>query len=245
MSKKPSKWTQRIVWTFLVVFGLMNLIAIFHAHHFTHFAEPGVQKTRKAEQLSFGQALKAMVFGVNIPRPENCKRPVAVFETIVLQSNFKIQGWYIKAQPTAKDVPAKGTIVLFHGYGGEKSQLLDRSSIFNQWNYDTFLIDFMGSGGSEGNTTTIGFQEATQVKTVYEYLVQKGVKDIYLYGTSMGAVAIMKAIHDHDLSPKGIVIECPFGSMYQTVTARFNTMNVPAFPMSALLVFWGGILNGF
>jgi alpha-beta hydrolase superfamily lysophospholipase len=33
--------------------------------------------------------------------------------------------------------------------------------------------------------------------------------------------------------------------MQKTVSARFNNMNVPAFPMANLLVFWGGVQNGF
>ena len=33
--------------------------------------------------------------------------------------------------------------------------------------------------------------------------------------------------------------------MYQTVCARFRSMNVPSFPMAGLLVFWGGVENGF
>ncbi len=37
----------------------------------------------------------------------------------------------------------------------------------------------------------------------------------------------------------------PFGSMYKTTCARFEQMNVPPFPMTGLLVFWGGLQNGF
>ncbi|WP_282334724.1 alpha/beta hydrolase [Pinibacter soli] len=123
--------------------------------------------------------------------------------------------------------------------------MLDKAAIFDSLQYNTFLIDFMGSGGSEGNTTTIGFKEAEEVWTTYEYLKSKGIKDIYLFGTSMGAVAIMKAIKDYDLKPKAIIIECPFGTMYQTVSARFKNMNVPTFPIASLLVFWGGVQNNF
>ncbi|HEY0030015.1 MAG TPA: PhoPQ-activated protein PqaA family protein, partial [Bacteroidia bacterium] len=67
----------------------------------------------------------------------------------------------------------------------------------------------------------------------------------YLFGTSMGAAAIMKACSEYDIHPKGIMIECPFGSMYKTVCARFKTMHAPTFPMAGLLVFWGGVQNGF
>ncbi|HKC67722.1 MAG TPA: hypothetical protein VKG26_05795, partial [Bacteroidia bacterium] len=47
------------------------------------------------------------------------------------------------------------------------------------------------------------------------------------------------------LNVTGIIIECPFGSMLQTVQARFNTMHLPTFPMANLLVFWGGLQNNF
>ena len=123
--------------------------------------------------------------------------------------------------------------------------MLDKAEVFRHQGFNTFLVDFMGSGGSEGNQTTIGFLEARQVKTCFDYLTEKGEKNIFLFGTSMGSVAIMKAISDFDIKPKGIIIECPFGSMYQTVCARFKTMNAPTFPMAGLLVFWGGLQNGF
>jgi pimeloyl-ACP methyl ester carboxylesterase len=111
--------------------------------------------------------------------------------------------------------------------------------------YNTLLVDFIGSGGSEGNQTTIGSKEAGNVKTCYDYLRSKGEKNICLFGTSMGAAAILKSIHDYHILPEGIVIECPYGTMYQTVCARFHTMRVPVFPMAGLLVFWGGLENGF
>lgn len=223
----------------------MNIVAIFHSYKFTHFADDSIEKTQKPEQLSLVGKLNALFFGVNNPRPTNKTKPPGYYETIELQSNKKIECWYLNKDNSVKTETVNGTIIICHGYGGEKSSMLDKAKILDSLNYNTFLIDFMGSGGSEGNTTTIGFKEAEQVKTAYDYLHSKNVKDIYLFGTSLGAVAIMKAIKDYDLKPKGIIIECPFGTMYQTVEARFNNMNVPTFPMAGLLVFWGGIQNGF
>src|SRR5690606_3486437 len=119
------------------------------------------------------------------------------------------------------------------------------AKIFDSLQFNTLLVDFMGSGGSEGNNTTIGYKEADQVKTAFEFVKEKGEKNIYLFGTSLGAVAIMKAMDDYALAVSGLILECPFGSMYETVCARFDNMNVPRFPMAGLLVFWGGVQNGF
>lgn len=218
----------------------MNVVAFFHAYKFTHFTTADKEKTKSPGELGTAGKIKALFFGVSNPRPVNGTAPADPYETIELQSNRKIACWYIR-----KDDSAKGTVIICHGYGGEKSSMLDKAAIFDSLGYNTLLIDFMGSGGSEGNTTTIGYKESEQVKTAYDYLLSKGEKNICLFGTSMGAVAIMKAINDYSLQPKGIILECPFGSMYRTVCARFSNMNAPAFPMAGLLVFWGGVQNGF
>lgn len=233
------KWLRRGTRTLILVFVLMNIIAAFHSYKFTHFTESDVTKTNNPDKLSIGQKVQTLIFGVSNPRPVNNGNPSTDFTTVHLKSNRDIECWSIKTDS------AKGTMVLFHGFGGEKSSLLDKAAVFRSLGYNTLLVDFMGSGGSEGNQTTIGYKEAEQVKTCFEYLVKQGEKKIYLFGTSMGAVAIIKAIHDYQITPEAIIIECPFGSMYQTVCARFRSMNVPAFPMAGLLVFWGGVENGF
>lgn len=237
--KKTGKWIKRSLWTLTAIFVLLNVVAIFHSYKFTHFTESKSEKTKDARELSAGQKIMTLVFGVNNPRPESKAVPTRDYEVIKLKSNKEIECWSIKADD------AKGTVILFHGFGGEKSSMLNKSDIFLALGYNTFLVDFMGSGGSEGSQTTIGFLEAEQVKTCFDYLVDKGEQNIYLFGTSMGSVAIMKSIDDYNIKPTGIIIECPFGSMYQTVCARFKMINVPTFPMAGLLVLWGGLQNGF
>ncbi len=239
--KKKQKIVKKLLWICLILFILMNIIANFHAYKFTHFSDNNaIVKTKSPEKLTTTDKLNAIVFGINNPRPSNIKLPTEKYEKIVLQSNKKIECWHIKIKDTAK-----GTVILFHGYSGEKSSMLNKSDELNALGYNTILVDFMGSGGSEGKQTTLGFKEAEQVKTVYDYAITIGEKNIYLMGTSMGAVAILKAINDYQLTPKAIVLECPFGSMYQTTCARFNNMKAPAFPMAGLLVFWGGVQNNF
>lgn len=227
------------LWIIGVLAILMNVVAFFHAFKFTHFSENEGEKTRSAEKLSILDKGTALFFGIDNPRPENNKFPTQQFETITLQSNKKIECWSIK-----KD-EAKGTVILFHSNGAQKSALLEKSDEFLQLGYNTFLVDFMGSGGSEGNQTTIGFKEAEQVKTAYSYVEEHGDSNIYLFGSSLGAAAILKAVDEFELRPQGIIVECPFGSLYETTCARFQSMGLPSFPMAGLLVFWGGVQNGF
>jgi uncharacterized protein len=231
------KLVRRVLWTLLILVTLANIIAFMHAYKFTHFTTSSVERT--SNHLSFAEKLRVVFTGVNNPRPVNKKKPDRVYQTIKIKSNKELECWLIKADS------AKGTIILFHGYGGEKSLMLDKAEEFLKLGYNAMLVDFMGSGGSEGTTTTIGFTESQEVKDCYEYLIKNNFQNISLFGTSMGSVAVMKALRDYDLKPRTIIIECPFGSMYQTVCKRFQMQGIPSFPMAGLLVFWGGIENNF
>jgi len=229
---------KQLGYTLLFVFVVMNVITFFHAYKFTHFSDSGAPKI-KPENLTASQKAGILFFGVNNPKPINTQFPTQKYTTLHLKSNVEIECWSIK-------IPnSKGTVILFHGYAGDKSQFIAHADEFIKMGYSTLLVDFMGSGGSEGNQTTIGYLEDEEVKTCFEYLTQQGEKNIYLFGTSMGAVAILKAIDEYHINPKAIVIECPFGTMYKTVCARFNVMGVPTIPMAGMLMFWGGLQNGF
>lgn len=233
------KFRKKLIRILFILFIMLNVVAFFHAYKFTHFTENTSYKTKSPEKLTSVEKVKTLLFGVTNPKPKNVKLPSQDYEVVKLRSNKEIECWLLKNEKS------KGTVVLFHGYGGEKSSMIDKSDEFIKMGFSTLLVDFMGSGNSEGNQTTIGFKEAEEVKTAFEYLAESGEKNIYLFGTSMGSVAIMKCLNDYKIKPKGIIIECPFGTMYQTVCARFNKMGAPTFPMAGILLFWGGVQNGF
>jgi hypothetical protein len=240
--KKIIKWFLILLCTCFVA---LNFIAYKHAYNFTHYGYSDTTQVSNPQNLNKQEKLDAILNGVHNPRPENFTKPQLPYETIQLQSNKKIECWYIKPTVKHKKDSIAGTVIVCHGYSGHKSTMLGRAYAFAKLRYNSLMLDFMGSGGSQGNITTIGYYEAEQVKTAYDYLQKNGVKNIYLFGTSMGAAAIMKAIKDYDLKPKGIILECPFGSMYEAVKARFKYLNAPSFPMAELLVFWGGAQHKF
>ncbi|MCC6372670.1 MAG: alpha/beta hydrolase, partial [Bacteroidia bacterium] len=234
-----NKLLKRSLWALLVLFLLMNVVAAFHAYKFTHFSSSNQAKTKSAKQLSVFDKIKVVFTGINNPRPANKKLPELPYRTLVLKSNKLIECWEIKATEN------KGTVAIFHGYSGCKATMLDKAYEFLKLGYNVLLVDFMGAGGSEGYQCSIGYHEAEQVKTVNDYLITQHQKQIILFGTSMGAAAILRAVSQYSLQTNALILECPFGSMLQTVGARFKTMHVPAFPMANLLVFWGGVENQF
>lgn len=217
----------------------MNVVAYLHAYKFTHFTTDNVSRTKAPKDLTFTEKIKPLLFGVDNPKPKTKVYPNKPYDVVKLKSNKIIECWHFKTKNP------KGTVVIFHGYAGEKSMFLDKSDIFLTMGYNTLLVDFMGSGGSEGLQTTIGYYESAQVKTCFDYIRSQGEKNIILFGQSMGSVAIIKATYDYKIKPEAIVLECPFGTLYETICGRFKIMNVPTFPMAGLLAFWGGVQNNF
>jgi len=236
------KLKRRFIITTLLLFMLANVVAAFHAYKFTHFTERG-KKTLAPEKLSLAGKLKTLMLGIENPRPVTRSIPQYPYSTILIDSDERLACWYIPADTAI--LPAKGTVAMFHGYSGDKSGMLQRAYEFRNLGYNTFLVDFPGSGGSGGMRTTIGYNESKVVRAVFQYLCSHDTGFVYLFGSSMGAVAILKAVDESKLKPSGIILECPFGSMYQTVCARFTNMHVPHVPMASLLTFWGGLINGF
>lgn len=223
-----------------MAFILLNVVAYRHAYAMMNFTKQGKQ-TKKPEALSFSQKMVVLLTGVNIPKPQNDTTPDEFslpFDThqISVDDGLELEAWYI-SHPHPK-----GTVLLFHGYADSKDSLLPEAKAFNELGYAAFLIDFRGSGGSDGNQTSIGYSEADDVAKTVDHIRQMSQNQpIILYGQSMGGVAILRVIHAHNIQPDAIIIEAVFDKMLSTVQNRFSTMGLPAFPAAQFLVFWGGI----
>ncbi|MCB2408264.1 alpha/beta hydrolase [Hymenobacter lucidus] len=231
---------RKLLWLLLLGLLAVNAVAFLHAWRFTHFTdEPGLH-TENPEQLSALDKAVVLLTGIKNPKPRNNAVPAFAFRTVLIPSpNGKLEAWY---SPVAS---ARGTVALFHGYTSNKSKLLTEAGVFRQLGYSVLLLDFAGNGGSEGFQTTVGFRESADVAAAFAFLRQQTTGPIILYGASMGAVAILRAESELGVKPTANIIECPYGSMLQTAENRFSSMHVPAFPMANLLVFWGGVQNGF
>jgi pimeloyl-ACP methyl ester carboxylesterase len=141
---------------------------------------------------------------------------------------------------------ARGVAVLFHGYGGTKADLLREARVFQELGLSAFLVDFRGCGGSGGDESSIGFHEAKDVAAATAYArTLPGRLPVVVYGISMGAAAVLKAEAEAPLGARALVLECPFDRLSSTIDHRFEVRHVPSFPLSNLLVFWGGWRQGF
>jgi alpha-beta hydrolase superfamily lysophospholipase len=124
--------------------------------------------------------------------------------------------------------------------------MISRGHDLHEMGFATSIIGFRGSGNSDGDYTTIGFEESEDVLNSYKYYKNKFPDlPIVLFGTSMGSAAILKAFENPQLIVNGIIIEYPFGTLHQTVKNRFKIMGFPSFPMATMLTYWGGFQLNF
>ena len=225
----------------VALFVLLNIVVAFHAYKFTHFYNNGEISIKKAVDKTGWDKTKEILFGINAEKKRNDVTTDSTFKTVYLKTkdSLKLEAWYIPVDSAA------GTVILFHGHGGNKSGVIKEAESFKQMGYSTLLLDFRAHGNSEGNTCTIGYDETEDVKLAYDYVTATGEKNIILWGISMGASTIAKAAKDYELEPKKIILEMPFGTIEDAVKGRIKMMGLPPQPIATLLTFWGGTEHAF
>jgi dipeptidyl aminopeptidase/acylaminoacyl peptidase len=222
----------------------LNLLANRHAYAMMHFSTGGA-KTEQAEELTRFQKLKVLFQGVNLPRPQTTVPPTALGskgEAVTIDENdgVKLGAWYCPGESSSP------LVILFHGYGGEKSATLHEARAFLKMGASVLLVDFRGSGDSSESYTTIGFREADDVAAAVRFARSHySPSRVILYGQSMGASAVLRAVRYCGVQADDIIVEAVFDRMLSTVQHRFEAMHVPSFPSAELLVFWGGRQFGF
>jgi len=234
------KFFKILLWVFIIFFILINFISATNAYKFTHFYNPGEVVTKPAAQKDFWDHTGDILFGNDYVKKANAPMPDSFSKVIfTTKDKTKLEAWYSTVNE------AKGSVALFHGYGDNKTDILQEGKVFLSMGYNVLLLDFRGHGGSGGNTCTIGYLEGEDVKLAYDFLKNKGEKNIVLWGISMGAAAVAHSIEEYDLQPSKVILEMPFATMQDAVEGQLRTMHLPDEPLGTLLTFWGGIEHGF
>jgi hypothetical protein len=241
-----NKWLKRIGFTVLVLFVLLNVMTVFQAYKFTHFYD-NVPALKKPEEMSAGEKASAIFFGVKYPKKKNEDSLLLPHEFVSFKTedSLKLEAWYLDSQKDDTVKPHIGTVIMFHGHGSCKSAIIKEASAFYEMGWDVLMVDFRAHGNSDGNICTIGYNESKDVKAAYDFIHSKKEKNIVLWGISLGASTILKAMNDYTIKPSKIILEMPFGSLLDAAEGRLRTMHLPAEPLAVFLTFWGGIEQGY
>ncbi len=235
------KFLRFLLKTVLILFVLINIITAFHAYKFTHIYERDEAVIKSSNEKTTWDKTNDILFGAKAVKLQN-PVPDSSIETITLttKDSIKLDAWHSKTIAAAK-----GTVILFHGHLSKKGSVMDEADAFRKLGYHTLLVDFRAHGSSGGNSCTIGYNESEDVKLAYDYIKNKGENNIVLWGISMGAAAITKAMNDYSLQPSKLILEMPFATIAQAAEGRIKMMGLPGQPLATLVLFWGSVEQGF
>ena len=112
-------------------------------------------------------------------------------------------------ESNSRDISSSPLIIYCHGNAGNKIDIIEIFE-FLLWEFNICSFDFSGAGFSEGDYVTLGYYEKYDIQAVVEFLRKElGVKNIILYGRSMGAVSSL-LYSEMDPNLKACILDSPF-----------------------------------
>ena len=242
--KKPRKSLHIVKWIVRVLLFqliLINLSAAFHAYRFTHYYDDDRIRNQRSSQGKPLLRTWRLMTGRQLAKSLIRYYPAIPYDTVQLttKKGLKLEAWYMKADS------AIGTAILFHGLNSNKGNVLTEAFEFNSLGYNTMLVDMRAHGNSEGVVNSLGHKEAEEVKLAFEQVSKMGEKNIVLWGMSLGAVMISKAVGQYDLQPNKIILEMPFNRLQDHINARAKNSGFPGEPFGFFVTLWAGIEQGY
>ncbi len=157
--------------------------------------------------------------------PKDCAaQGAAAGDALTSADGTRLAGWYV---PSGSGTgPTGPTVILVHGWGSNKSALLDRAALLHD-RYNLVLLDLRNHGQSEAAPTTQGVREADDVEAVVDWLESaKAPEQIAMVGVSMGGVTALNEADD-DLRIDAVVIESTHATMGNATQARLDVAGYP------------------
>jgi uncharacterized protein len=164
-------------------------------------------------------------------RPVGAPPPdlASVDVTLDSASGSRIPGWF------SRGGAGEGAVLVLHGAGANRSDMVSRAMFLHALRYSVFLIDMQAHGESQGgHWITFGDLESRDAAAAVDYLRRKVPGErIGIIGVSMGAAATVLA--EKPLGVDAVVLE----SMYPTIEAAVEDRlrmdpgpwSVPAAPL--------------
>jgi len=173
--------------------------------------------------------------------PENCTaRAGSAGDALTGPGGVGLAGWYIPS--AGGSGPAGPTVVLAHGYGSNKSNMLDRAAMLHGA-YNLVIFDFRNHGQSAASATTQGVREAGDVRAVIDWLeAAKGPDQIALLGVSMGGASVVNEA-DRDERIDALILESTHATLANAAQARLDRAGYPLSMPGSWAVLLGTLIR--
>ena len=137
-------------------------------------------------------------------------------------------GWFF---PGLMGAP---TIVLCHGYGSSRGELLTLVSALQDHQYNVFVFDFVAHGVNDG-ITTFGYRESDEVRAAIDELAKRSDLDAMrfgLWGYNLGAYAALREA-ENDKRVRALVVDSVYDSPEQMVKIGVEREGLAGLPLMA------------
>lgn len=175
------------------------------------------------------------------PDSENCtRRGPQAGDAVAAPDGVGIAAWYVPAANGAG--PTAPTVVLAHGWGSNKSNMLPRAELLHD-GYNLVLLDLRNHGQSGQAATTQGVREASDLRAIIDWVVEeKGPDRIGVLGVSMGgATALRAATHDDRID--AVIVESAHATLAHAAEARLDRAGYPLSVPGSWAILLGTLLR--
>jgi uncharacterized protein len=147
-----------------------------------------------------------------------------------------LRGWRI---PSAKKT--QKTLILLHGYPADKGNILPPLAFLHE-DFNLLLFDFRYLGESEGSYSTAGAKEVEDLLAAIQFLKSRGVKEIGVWGFSMGGAVALMAI---EKAPEitAVISESSYSSL-SAMTLELLRIPLLNYPIAYLVGLWAKLFLG-
>ena len=147
------------------------------------------------------------------------------------RDGLKLAGWWVPQVNTVK------AVILLHGNGSSRRQMIARAHLFHDAGYAVLLYDARGHGLSEGHQVSAGWFETSDLLGALDYLRAKGYHDIGCLGASQGGATILLAAEKLPTEVCWVIVESTYPTMRDALDRRFRgDLHLPGWIAGALFV---------
>jgi fermentation-respiration switch protein FrsA (DUF1100 family) len=184
VTREKRAWWKRLLWVLYIVlgvYGVFVVLLILFQSSLMYHPTRTIDQTPKDAGLYFEEVF------------------------IDIDEDVSIHGWFVPADDSG------GSILFFHGNGGNISHRIESIAVFNRLGMDVLIVDYEGYGRSEGS---VGEKQTYRdAEAAWDHLVSVRKADperIVIFGRSLGgAIATYLA---EQKQPAGLIVESCFTS---------------------------------
>jgi pimeloyl-ACP methyl ester carboxylesterase len=138
----------------------------------------------------------------------------------------KREGWFF---PGLRGAP---TIVLCHGYGSSRGELLTLESALQDHQYNVFIFDFAAHGANAG-VTTFGYREVDELRAALNAMAARNDVDsarFGVWGYNLGAYTALREA-EGDKRVRALVLDSVYDTPEQMVKVGVEKNGLGGFPL--------------